>query len=229
MGEFTVYSHVNKINNITYIGITKREPKLRWANGFGYKTNPYFWRAIVKYGWDGFSHNILHTGLSKDDAIEIEESLIRHYKNLGLSYNISDGKDYAGNIRKRAIDVYTVKGKFIKTCDSIHQASLDFKVSESGIYYCASLYGGTTKWKNLIFLFNGENIEDRLKYIKTFHREAPNKKAIIMESLDGTLIKEFDSITKAAAYINAKSLGNISECCNGNKKSYLGYKFRYKT
>ena len=37
MESFIVYSHVNKLNNITYIGITKREPKLRWTNGFGYK------------------------------------------------------------------------------------------------------------------------------------------------------------------------------------------------
>ena len=40
--NFIVYSHVNKITNVTYVGITKRKPELRWANGFGYKTNPYF-------------------------------------------------------------------------------------------------------------------------------------------------------------------------------------------
>lgn len=33
-------------------------------------------------------------------------------------------------------------------------------------------------------------------------------------------------ITKC--YINAKSVGNITECCKGNKKSYLGYTFNYK-
>lgn len=42
MESFIVYSHVNKLNNITYIGITKREPKLRWANGFGYKNKENF-------------------------------------------------------------------------------------------------------------------------------------------------------------------------------------------
>lgn len=228
MEKFTVYSHVNKVTNVTYIGITKRKPEVRWANGFGYKNNPYFWRAIVKYGWDEFTHNILHTGLNKEEAIEIEESLIKHYKSLNLSYNISDGKDYAGDIRKRAIDVYTIDGEFIKTCDSIHQASLDFNVSESGIYYSASLYGGTTKWKNLIFLFNGDSIENRLVYIKTFHRKASNRRGIIMESIKDGITREFDSITDAASYINAKSIGNIVECCKGNKKSYLGYKFKYK-
>lgn len=228
MEKFTVYSHVNKVNGVTYIGITKRNPQLRWANGFGYKLNPYFWRAIVKYGWDGFEHNILHTGLSKDKAIEIEEILIRHYKQLNISYNISDGKDYVGAVRRRAIDVYTAEGQFIKTCESIHAASMEFNISESGIYYCASLYRGTTKWKNLIFLFNRDSIDKRLRYIKTFHKVASNIRKIIMRSLDGKIIREFNSITEAASYIHAKSLGNITSCCKGIKKSYLGYKFEYK-
>lgn len=49
-----------------------------------------------------------------------------------------------------------------------------------------------------------------------------------MKSLDGNITKEFESLTEAACYINAKSVGNITECCKGNKKSYLGYIFNYK-
>lgn len=226
--KFIVYSHVNKITNVTYIGVTKRKPELRWANGFGYRTNPYFWRAIVKYGWDGFTHNILHSNLSKEEALNIEESLIAHYKSLNLSYNISDGKDYAGGLRRRPIKVYTLNGELISNCESIHQASIKFNVSESGIYYCASLFGGTTKWKDYIFLFEDDNIEDRLDYILRFHRKASNRRSIIMKSLDGSITKEFESLTEAACYINAKSVGNITECCKGNKKSYLGYTFNYK-
>ena len=214
--KFIVYSHVNKITNVTYVGITKRKPELRWANGFGYKTNPYFWRAIVKYGWDGFTHNILHSNLSKEEALSIEES-------LNLSYNISDGNDYVGGLKRRPIKVYTLNGELISICESIHEASIKFNVSESGIYYCASLFGGTTKWKGYIFLFEDDNIEDRLDYILRFHR-----RSIIMKSLDGSITKEFESLTEAACYINAKSVGNITECCKGNKKSYLGYTFNYK-
>lgn len=32
----------------------------------------FFWRAIVKYGWDGFTHNILHSNLSKEEALSIK-------------------------------------------------------------------------------------------------------------------------------------------------------------
>ena len=134
--KFTVYSHVNKITNTTYVGITKRDPKVRWANGFGYKNNPYFWRAIVKYGWKGFNHNILFTNLSKEEATNKEEELIRYYKSIGLSYNISDGRDYVGAIRKRKINAYSRSGEFIRECESIAEASRLFELSESGIYSC---------------------------------------------------------------------------------------------
>lgn len=121
--KFIVYSHVNKITNVTYVGITKRKPELRWANGFGYKTNPYFWRAIVKYGWDGFTHNILHSNLSKEEALSIEEGLISHYKSLNLSYNISDENDYVGGLKRRPIKVYTLNGELISIYESIHEVS----------------------------------------------------------------------------------------------------------
>lgn len=170
MESFIVYSHVNKLNNITYIGITKREPKLRWANGFGYKNNPYFWRAIVKYGWDGFTHNILHTNLNKKEAITIEEELISHYKKLKLSYNISDGKDYLGKLRSKPIVAYTKGGEFIGKYPSIAEAARIFNLSETGIYYCIILYKGTKYISNYIFLYPEDSIEDRLNLIKNYKR-----------------------------------------------------------
>lgn len=47
-----IYMHRNKINNKVYIGQTyQSNPKKRWgSSGVTYKTNPYFYRAIKKYG-----------------------------------------------------------------------------------------------------------------------------------------------------------------------------------
>lgn len=171
MERFIVYSHVNKITNTTYIGITKRDPKLRWSNGFGYKTNPYFWRAIVKYGWDSFSHNILFTNLTKEEAINKEEELIKYYKNIGLSYNISDGRDYVGAIRRKKIIAYSKQGEFIRECESIAEASRLFNLSESGIYYCLTMFKGTKYIKDFIFLFPEDSIEERVTLIHNYKRK----------------------------------------------------------
>lgn len=66
---YTVYMHINKINNKKYIGITKNKLTRRWkSNGVGYKTSTLFWNAIQKYGWDNFEHEIIETGISQDKA-----------------------------------------------------------------------------------------------------------------------------------------------------------------
>ena len=59
---YSVYMHENKTNHKRYIGITKRDPEVRWRKGKEYKTCPAMNRAFEKYGWDGFEHNILFTG-----------------------------------------------------------------------------------------------------------------------------------------------------------------------
>ena len=102
--KWCVYIHTNLINNKVYIGITSRKPEKRWGkNGSEYtsKNHPAFGRAIEKYGWNNFSHNILFEGLSKQDACQKEIELIAEYKsnctrykNPSFGYNMSDG----GNI-----------------------------------------------------------------------------------------------------------------------------------
>lgn len=55
-GNYTVYVHVNKINGKMYVGITSQTVEQRWRQGKGYKHCVFFYRAIEKYGWDGFEH-----------------------------------------------------------------------------------------------------------------------------------------------------------------------------
>lgn len=53
---YLVYKHTNTINNKVYIGQTSfANPEQRWGiNGEKYKTCPYFYHAILKYGWGNF-------------------------------------------------------------------------------------------------------------------------------------------------------------------------------
>ncbi len=43
---YSVYMHENNINHKKYIGLTKREPALRWQNGTAYRNNKHFDAAI---------------------------------------------------------------------------------------------------------------------------------------------------------------------------------------
>ena len=71
--KWTVYMHINKLNNKKYVGITSRNPNERWGkNGNRYKSSPHFYSAIQKYGWDNFEHIILKDNLTSEEADKLE-------------------------------------------------------------------------------------------------------------------------------------------------------------
>ena len=227
--KFKVYAHINKLNNKVYIGITSQNPEKRWMKGNGYIPCTAFYRAIKKYGWNNFENIILYEGLDNKEALNIETKLILEYKNKGLSYNIKTDPTWIGKSRQHTLYVYNIKGMFIQKCESIHRASIIFNISESGIYYCATKYRNTLSWKGYIFLFQEESIEERLELINTFKRHpSVNKRKIEMLSLTGKVLKEFNSLTEAGKYIKSTSIGNITSCCKGLKKSFKGFRWRYK-
>lgn len=83
--------HENKINNKKYIGITSKTLKQRSNNGKGYKGCTKFYNAIEKYGWKNFRHKILYRGLTKEEAEEKEQELIKEYNTQVEGYNIANG------------------------------------------------------------------------------------------------------------------------------------------
>ena len=48
--SYCVCVYMNKTNGKHYVGITSREPEVRWKNGFAYKNNRHLSSAIKKYG-----------------------------------------------------------------------------------------------------------------------------------------------------------------------------------
>jgi len=95
--NYVVYKHTSPSNKV-YIGITCRKPEKRWCkNGEGYRKNTHFWKAINKYSWDNFAHEILFENLSKEEACQKEIELIAYYKsnNPEFGYNKSIGGEYS--------------------------------------------------------------------------------------------------------------------------------------
>lgn len=94
---YKVYKHTSPSGKV-YIGVTKQNPRLRWQNGLGYRTQDYFYRAILKYGWDNFKHEIVYQTESYAEANGKEVELISKYKSTdkNYGYNIENG----GNLKK---------------------------------------------------------------------------------------------------------------------------------
>ncbi len=90
---YTIYKHTSPSGKV-YIGQTKQPVLKRWANGHGYKLNQPFSNAIKKYGWDNIAHEILYEELTKEEANDIEVSLIAYYRSIEPGcYNITNGGD----------------------------------------------------------------------------------------------------------------------------------------
>lgn len=97
---YCIYKHTNKINGKVYIGMTC-DIEERWGtNGVHYMSDTYslFGRAVKKYGWDAFKHEILESGLTWEEANEREIFYIALYKcnvvrypELNAGYNLTDG------------------------------------------------------------------------------------------------------------------------------------------
>ena len=51
-------------------------------------------------------------------------------------------------------------------------------------------------------------------------------KKVLQLSLSGELIREWDSASECGR--NGFSQGDVSECCNGKRKTYKGFRFMYK-
>lgn len=99
--RWTVYKHVAP-NGKAYIGITCNKLQYRWGpegknyliidGGRGYR-HPIFANAILKYGWNNFTHEIILENISRSEAIYTEKYLVRWYKIHNISYNATDGGD----------------------------------------------------------------------------------------------------------------------------------------
>lgn len=88
-----VYIHTNKINGKKYIGQTSQKPEKRWNNGRGYITSSKFYNAIQKYGWENFTHEIVASNLSLEEANNLEIELINQYQTQNdlFGYNLDSG------------------------------------------------------------------------------------------------------------------------------------------
>jgi len=103
MKNFIIYKHTSP-NGKAYIGLTTKTLNERAGNnGRCYKHNTYFYRAIIKYGWKNFKHEILFKNINTSkiaSKLEIEAITLFKSNNPIYGYNITSGGEFFKHSQK---------------------------------------------------------------------------------------------------------------------------------
>ena len=248
--KWCVYMHTSPSNK-KYIGITSLNPKYRWNNGKGYKTQIVFYRAIQKYGWKNFKHEILFEELSEQEAKEKEIELIAKYKtnlkryqNPSYGYNNDDGgnscshllgvplsqdhKDKISNAphneaKKVDVDIFNLNGEYITTTHGIKSASVLTGIEKTNICKCLKGYIGYMGE----FMFRYHDTDDVKKLNPYKKKLPPNTRKVYQYALSGEFIRMYESVNEAARQLKCDAT-NIANVCNGIQQTSNGFIWSYE-
>lgn len=230
--EGYIYCIYNKLNSCSYIGQTTRTIEIRFKS---HKTKSkdinrsiHLYSDARIFGWDIFDifevEKIDANTLPELKKLLDEKEIfyITKYNTLYPNgYNISKGGWMLPNTFDTCkVYKFDLDGNLLQEYQSMADAAENNNLSQADISNCCnnkrvSTVGGFYWSKNKIF-----------KKPKI----ATHKKRIIMMDLNGSILREFDSITDAAIILfgNKKKHSAISKCLTGKTKTALGYVWRYK-
>lgn len=99
MGEsYSVYVHTVP-DGRRYVGVTAGDPKKRWNYGSGYNGNQEFYKVIREVGWGSIRHEVVATGLSQKEALDLERDLVCKYNTVWPNgFNHTMGGEYPGRM-----------------------------------------------------------------------------------------------------------------------------------
>lgn len=225
---YKVYKHTNIHNGKVYIGITRQDVERRWQNGHGYDRT-YFGNAIKKYGWNGFKHEILFSGLSKEDACEKEKTLIKLYKsdNREYGYNICEGGQtgdnlhpYYGSENNRAVSVRRInpKTKEVVVFNTMTDAVNEMGINHRGI--SKACRGISNTYMGYIWEYENIEFEKPVRTPRGKHSHKYREIQIILIETDGQ-IRKFESIRKAAQELGLREK-NIARYVKGERHDASG-------
>lgn len=232
MKKYCVYKHTCP-NGKAYIGLTCRNPLVRWNYGFGYDTQ-LFGKAVRKYGWQNIKHEILFTDLDEKEAGEVEKKLIQEYHTLNpkYGYNINSGGIFGNKIsdagrqrladyKKKPVNQYSKDGELIAIYSSVKEASEKTGINRGHISEACLGHNQLKTVGGYVWKFQGEPFE-KLKYAHWGRRW----RKVAQYTKDGIYIKTFESIGAAKRETGAK---HIRRVLNGENETSGGYVWKEVT
>ena len=232
-GEYSVYRHIAP-NGKVYIGVTSQDPKKRWLCGHGYDRNDYFRKAIKKYGWDNFRHDVLMSGLVKEKAAKIERFYIACFDsaNPEKGFNLDTGGFIAGKhsaqTRRKISETRIARGYRSPTEGKHLSAETKKKISEANKGNHNHTVWTDEQKEKLRQSKRGENNPNYGKPMSDKCRQAlltKNSKPV-EQVKDGFVIATFSNAVEAMRATGVNST-NICRVCNGRRGTAGGFEWRF--
>ena len=228
MFNYIVYKTTNLINNKIYIGVHRtRIDVYDGYIGCGiYSQNSKpdnhkgFCGAVKKYGYQNFKRETLFiypdTEDGKRDAYKKEAELVnRDFLKRKDVYNLCLGGKIPSSVLEKQVNQYDLDGNFIKTWDSISQAT---EISpSSSIQHCCQneTYSGDFQWR--YYIGSSANISPAT--LRT--------KVVYQFDLQGNYLNYYKSVNDAARQTQI-SVQSISQVCLGKQAQAGGFYWNYK-
>lgn len=149
-----------------------------------------------------FKHEILFTNVEEERAKRLEIELIRHYKGLGISYNLTNGGDGTNGYH------HTDEYKQFKS-----QQMKEFFSTERGKEICAK--GGKT------------NLGKKYNRKSGFTKGDYQVRIVCQYSLEGVLLNKFKSVSDASRKTGANNC-QIGKCLRGKAITAKNFIWRYE-
>lgn len=236
--KYIVYKHTNTANGKVYIGITSTDIEtLSGINGKNYANNTLFNKAIKKYGWQAFAHDVLLDNLSLKEATDAERMFIQMYNstNPAYGYNLSSGGE-GGNTgcsisdEERTNRSNRVRGKNNPQFGKFgaehpafgckHSEESKNAVSEALL---GRMYSNETlKRMRDAARSRGAWVGNKNPMSGKKYGDAPQSRAVVCVET-GEL---FDSVKRAAVSLGVAPT-NITNVCNGRQRTSCGFHWRY--
>lgn len=237
---YCVYIHTNKINGMKYIGLTCQAPQERWRNGEGYRENTRFYRAIQKYGWENFEHEIVAQGLAAEEAYALESRFIAVFETTskckGYNY-LPGGQPGALGLAhteqaKRKMRSYRMKWWAIEenrlSRSGVNHPNYGQKMSDAAKTHLSVINRGKTFSEETRRKISEAKRLENHHYYGKFGQEHPGHKDVCQCDMNGNVIRVFHGLHEAQRETGI-DLRNIQRVCAGRRKSAKGYIWKYVT
>tara|TARA_R110002051_G_scaffold325768_2_gene431007 strand:- start:5721 stop:6389 length:669 start_codon:yes stop_codon:yes gene_type:complete len=210
-----IYKVTNKETEEVYVGVTtksiddrKKDHLKKSKKGKSYA----FQNAIATYGADAFKWEQIDTAVSTNELAKKEKEYILEYNSKEQGYNSDSG----GGIQKTVYQYDMLTGVLVNKYSNLTEASATVGLNKQDL---SSICLSVNKVSKGFYWSYG--CYDKFPLVKDKRR-----KKVAQYTLEGKLVKEFNSVAEASKYSGCNKT-SIAKVCREERKTCGGFIWKY--